>query len=85
MEIKTTEQICHIENDLAELPSSLQWKEFNKQKWVSVDELNKLIDKSDCFSSPKTRAEFNKLVNTGSNEDKKETETFCNNQGNKVI
>ena len=43
-----------------------------QKKWVAVDELNKLIDKSDCFGSPRARAEFNKLVNSQSNENKKE-------------
>ncbi len=42
------------------------------EKWVALDELNNLIDNSDCFGSPRARAEFNKLVNSQSNENKKE-------------
>ena len=44
VEIKTTEQIVHKEMDLSELPNSLLWQEFNKIKWITVDDVIKLID-----------------------------------------
>ena len=45
MEIKTTEQIVHKEMDLSELPNSLLWKDFNKVKWVAVDDVLETIHK----------------------------------------
>ena len=62
MEIKTIRELM-VEN-----PTTT----YDYKKWVALDDLNDLIDNSDCFGSPRARAEFNKLVNSQSNDNGKE-------------
>lgn len=75
MERKTTEDIVR---------ENAEWTKISgaTKKWVAEDDLKKLLCEND------NPIEFRKKILNALNSDKIErekTETFCNNQGNKVI